>query len=314
MTMHTLRRSIAVTIPTTLLAVLLAGCAGQATESRASATAPDPNAIPTEVIETTVDQDLADRLPDGLSGELNFGMNLTTPPSRFIDENGEPVGYVVDLAKLLAQKLGLTAELNDVPFDQIVPGLAAGRYDLTITGMGRTPEREQQLDMIEYMYGSGGVGVPAGNPDGVDPSDTTTLCGLHLGALSGSFQELNQVPGIEEACAAGGLEAPEYTSFASNNEAILALGSRRIDAVLASGAVTAYAKARQPEVFDTLVLDGTWSHENIGLPKGSKLTPIVAEAFQMLMDEGTYGKVLAKWGVEDYALDRTSLTQTPVEK
>ncbi|MFD5858778.1 ABC transporter substrate-binding protein [Streptomyces chartreusis] len=314
MAMRTSRRLAAVMVPISLLSLTLVACGGGEPSTGATPAASAKQEIPSEVIKTTVNKDLAAKLPKGQGRTLNFGVNLTSPPSRFLDEHGRPVGFNVDLSKLLAQKLGLTAKINDVPFEQIIPGLAARRYDLSLAGMSRTPERELELDMVEYMKGSGGVGVPAGNPKKVKASSLTSLCGQHLGALLGSFQELNTVPEIKKACAAKGLPTVKYTSYGTNNDAILALGSRRIDAVLASGAVTTYAAHEQPDVFASVIIDGTWSHDNIALRKDSPLTPTVAKAFQELMDEGSYAKVLEKWGIPNYALTKVSEVQTPVEQ
>uniref|UniRef100_UPI0008F95562 transporter substrate-binding domain-containing protein n=1 Tax=Paenarthrobacter ureafaciens TaxID=37931 RepID=UPI0008F95562 len=267
--------------------------------------------IPTQVISTTVNKDLAAKLPAGFDGTLDVAIDLTGPPARLTDSSGKPAGFDVDFANLLAEKLGVKANVANTPFAQIIPGLAAKRYDLTINNMSRTPEREAQLDMVEYMKGSGGIAFPAGNPKKVNQTPES-LCGLRLGVLSGSFQEQTTVPEINKACAAAGKEAAKPTSYGTSNEAILALGSRRTDAWLGNGTIAAYAAAQQPAIFESTTLKNTWSHDNLGLPKGSELTPIVANAFQELMDEGSYKKVLDKWGISSYALDKASTVQTPV--
>lgn len=310
-----------ITLPFTLAlatGLALAGCGAQSPGTAAPAS-PSKSAspvglaedIPQEAITTTENKNLSAKLPEGFGDTWTDAIDLSSPPARLIDADGKPAGFNVDFSKLLAQKLGLTDNVANVPFAQIIPGLAAKRYNLSINNFTRTPERETQLDMIEYMQGSGGIAVPAANPKNVDETPTS-LCGLHLAVLSGSYQEQTTVPQINKECAAKGLENVEFTAFGSNNEAILALGSRRVDAWIGNGTVAAYAAARQPEVFMSMTLTGTWSHDNISLPKGSALTPIVAEAFQELMDEGTYKKVLDKWGIPQYGLDKTSLVQTPV--
>lgn len=311
-------RRVTALLPIALLAVSLAACGGN-TASSSGSTAPSQAAeaaglaqgIPTQQITTTENTELSARLPAGFGDTLNDAIDLSSPPARLVDESGNPAGFDVDLSNLLAQKLGLKSNINNVPFAQIIPGLAADRYDLSIDNFSRTPEREAQVDMVEYMYGSGGILFAAGNPKQVSTT-LTSLCGLHVGVLSGSYQEQTTVPQINEECAAKGLEAATATAYGTNNEAVLALGSRRIEAWLGNGTVAAYAAAQQPKVFESTTLEGTWTHDNIALPKGSPLTPIVADAFQELMDEGSYAKVLEKWGIAKYALDKTSMVQTTV--
>lgn len=305
-------------LPMTLLALALSACAGStpgtdnaSSQTKASTAAGLADDIPRDVITTTEDKDLSAKLPAGFGNTLTVAIDLSSPPARLIDAEGNPAGFDVDFSKLLAQKLGLTSKVANVQFASIIPGLAAKRYDLSINNFSRTPEREAQVDMAEYMLGSGGIALPAANPKGVSGTPTS-LCGLHLGVLSGSFQESTTVPQINEACKAKGSNPAEQTAYGTNNEAILALGSKRIEAWLGNGTVAAYAAARKPDVFKSFTLENTWSHDNIALPKGSPLTPVVAGAIQKLMDEGTYKKVLEKWGIPRYALNKTSLVQTPV--
>lgn len=311
-------RRTAILIPAAILAITLAACSGATPDASNSPSAPRgdgatglADGIPTEEITTTENTEISAKLPADFGDTLNDAIDLSSPPARLVDENGDPAGFDVDFSKLLAQKLGLESNVMNVPFAQIIPGLAADRYHLSIDNFSRTPEREAQVDMVEYMYGSGGIAFAAGNPNEID-ENLISLCGLHLGVLSGSYQESTTVPELNEECDAEGLEEATTTSYGSNNEAILALGSKRIDAWLGNGTVAAYAAAQQPNVFESATLEGTWTHDNITLPKGSPLTPIVAEAFQELIDEGTYMQVLEKWGIDKYALDKTSTTQTEV--
>nr|WP_177037208.1 transporter substrate-binding domain-containing protein [Streptomyces sp. KS_5] len=100
----------------------------------------------------------------------------------------------------------------------------------------------------------------------------------------------------------------------SNNECVLAVASGRVDAAIADTPVVQYAQSQNKGTFDSLVFDGTKSHNNIGLPKDSPLTPAIAAALQKLMDEGTYQKVLDKWSLGNLALTVASTKQTPVEQ
>lgn len=304
--------------PVAVLAISLAACAGadpNAGESTQPKPAPEATGliegIPTEKITTTENKELSAQLPDDFDGVLDTAIDLTGPPARLIDENGNPAGYSVDFTNLLAQKLGVEAKVHNTPLPQIVPGLAAKRYDIAVNNLSRNPEREEQLDMIEYMQGSGGIAYAAGNPDDID-ENPESLCGLRLAVQSGSFQELTTVPEISKSCVENGEEEVVPTAFGTNNEAILAVGSGRVDAWLGNGTIAAYAAAQQPEVFESTTLINTWSHDNLALPKESSLTPIILEAMQELMDEGTYTQVLEKWGIEKWGLEKTSTEQTPV--
>nr|WP_256338516.1 transporter substrate-binding domain-containing protein [Streptomyces sp. KS_5] len=55
---------------------------------------------------------------------MTFGTNLTSPPSRFKDAKGTPVGFNVDISKLIAEKLGKHMKIEDTTFDAIIPAFS----------------------------------------------------------------------------------------------------------------------------------------------------------------------------------------------
>ena len=58
-----------------------------------------------------------------------------------------------DLAKALGQVMGLKADVQNVTFDSIIPGLAAGKYDLGMSSFTDTKEREATVDFVTYADG-----------------------------------------------------------------------------------------------------------------------------------------------------------------
>jgi His/Glu/Gln/Arg/opine family amino acid ABC transporter permease subunit len=65
-------------------------------------------------------------------------------------ENGQPVGFDVDLSRELARRLGVTARFIVMDWDGILAGLTSGRYDIIVSSMNITPARQQQVDFVEY--------------------------------------------------------------------------------------------------------------------------------------------------------------------
>ena len=86
------------------------------------------------------------------AGKLTVGTSPDFPPFENL-ENDEYVGLDMDLAKALADKLGLELELKNLQFDAIVPAVAAGgQVDLGISGITIEPEREEQVDFSDPYY------------------------------------------------------------------------------------------------------------------------------------------------------------------
>lgn len=79
------------------------------------------------------------------SGRLRVGMSGVQPPLNMKDRRGRLVGLDVDLARALAGAMDLELELVERPFDQLIPGLQRGDYDLVISNLTITPARNAQV-------------------------------------------------------------------------------------------------------------------------------------------------------------------------
>ncbi|HEY3367113.1 MAG TPA: ABC transporter substrate-binding protein [Symbiobacteriaceae bacterium] len=85
------------------------------------------------------------------AGKLQVAVDATYPPMEFVDKDGKtPIGFDVDLAKAIAKKLGVQAEIIVTDWDGILSGLTSKRYDVIMSSMNITPERQKEVDFIEY--------------------------------------------------------------------------------------------------------------------------------------------------------------------
>lgn len=76
---------------------------------------------------------------------LRVGMDLTYPPFEFKDSNGKPDGVSVRMAEALAAHAGRPLEIQSMPFEGLIPGLASGKIDLVISSMTATDERRESI-------------------------------------------------------------------------------------------------------------------------------------------------------------------------
>ncbi|SHN10031.1 cystine transport system substrate-binding protein [Duganella sacchari] len=162
-------------------------------------------------------------------GTLKVAMEGTYPPFNYREKNGELAGYDVDVARLVAGKLGLKVEFVTSEWASILAGLSANKYDVIISQVGINPKREQAFDFSEpYIYS-----VPQLI---VRKNETATykslaeLKGKKLGVGQGSVyeQQAKAVPGIE------------VRSYAAAPETMADLASGRIDAALNDSLMSAY--------------------------------------------------------------------------
>ncbi|UXY18328.1 ABC transporter substrate-binding protein [Streptomyces cynarae] len=298
-------RNLSVTIVTTALALALAACGASGTaqnvgsKSTAQGGGSGSSAEHTDDISVGVKPDAkaVKLLPAAVKarGTLSVPMDLTSPPTTFMaSDNKTPIGFNPDMARLIAAKLGLKLQINNVKFDTIITGLQADRYDFTASTMGATKDRLKVLDMVDYFKAGTGVSVPYGNPQKLG---THTLCGHRVGVQSGSTAELQWLPQLsKQDCTSKGKLAIQAVTLPSLNDALTQLVSKRIDAVMHDFTGLQWAATQQPKTFDVLQPLVATKTVTVALKKNSPLTPAVQAAIQSIIDSPKYAEALGRWG------------------
>jgi polar amino acid transport system substrate-binding protein len=245
------------------------------------------------------DDALAKQLPSNISsaGVLKIGTDPTYAPNEYKDKSGNPIGWDIDLANAIAAKLGLKTSYQVAKFDNIIPSITGGRYDMGVSSFTDTTEREKQVDFVNYYS----AGIAWASPKGktVDPNNA---CGLKVAVQSTTYEDTDEVPAKSKACTDAGKPAIQKFQFDSQDSATNALVLGQVDAMSADSPVTAYAIAKQKDkiqaagdVFDT-------APYGFPVKKGSKFGPLLQKTVQSLIDDGTYTKILDKWGVASGAV------------
>jgi len=86
---------------------------------------------------------------------LIIGMELAYPPFEMTDQQGRPAGVSVDLANALGQFLGRKVEIQNIPFDGLIPSLQSGKIDLIISSMTATAERAKSISFSDPYLKTG---------------------------------------------------------------------------------------------------------------------------------------------------------------
>ncbi|MDQ2584240.1 ABC transporter substrate-binding protein [Saccharothrix yanglingensis] len=284
----------------------LVACGAPAEEAPAGTTGdlPDTAAV---VQAVTKDDALAATLPEGIrqAGKLRVGSNVQNPPNNFYAADGTTaVGSEVDLAKAIGAKLGLTVEHQDMAFGSLITSLQAGRIDVTMAAMNDTAERQQAIDFVDYFTSGITIMVQKGNPQGVKGPDD--LCGKAVAVNLGSSQETYAK---EYQCLSG--DPIQVTATDSDTQNQNQLRTGRVAAILNDLPTAVYvAKTAGDgeffEVLDLAPING--GPYGIGVNKSTpELTAAIRKALQALVDDGTYGKILAAWDVEQGAIDQVTV-------
>jgi polar amino acid transport system substrate-binding protein len=281
-------------------AVLLTGCVDNSASSQSG---PSSSAV------ASGEQDKAAvaLLPDSVksSGHLTIGTDATYAPNEYKDAEGKPTGWEIELADAMAARLGLTTKYEIAKFDNILPGILGGKYDLGLSSFFDTKEREKQVDMVDYYTAGIQWATPAGKP--IDPDNA---CGMKVAAQNGTTQALEDLPAKSTACTDAGKPAIDILGFDTQDEASSNVILGRAHAMTADSPVVQYAVKQSAgklelagDVYDVFFY---------GMPvaKGDdSVAKALQASLQSLMDDGTYGSILAKWGVEPGAIDKIGINQ-----
>ena len=208
-------------------AALAIGC-GSSNDNSSTTTAA---LTATPDINVPVDKAVAAQVPSAIksNGTLTVAADATYAPNEFIAEDGNTViGMDADLAKAIAQAMGLDATVKNATFDSIIPGLAANKYDLGMSSFTITKEREQTVDFVSYAIA--GTSFYVNTDGGPDIQSLADLCGESVAAERGTTQA-DDATAQDKKCKANGDPGVEVQVFPDQNAANLALSSGRADVV-----------------------------------------------------------------------------------
>jgi polar amino acid transport system substrate-binding protein len=262
-----------------------------------------PAARPTA--STAVDAALAAAIPAAVKddGVIKIGVEPGYPPAEFLDTDGRTViGFDVDLFDLVASKLGLRTEWVASKFDDIIPGVMSGKYEIGVSAFTINPERALKTNMVSYFAAGTQWAARAGASVSPDAA-----CGLKVAAQTGTVQ-VNDLRTRSAKCVRGGKPEIEILQFQSQADATGAVVSGKVQAMLADSPVTAFAVkqsggrlALQGDIYDS-------APYGYVLPKDRMdLATTVRKAVQAVIDESSYRAVLDAWGVGGGAITTSAV-------
>lgn len=277
---------------------------GQGANSRFNLTA-DQDRIRSEV-----NPELAAQVPEQVAadGKLTLGTLVTpTPPLvMFADDNSTPIGSEVDIAQLVADKLGLELEIRMTSWDSWPLKLDSGEYEIVHANVGITGERLQKYDFSSNRAAFQAFQVKADTDLVIDEIDD--LSGLRIAAAAGTNQERMMLAWNEDF-AARGMEPIQLFHYVNENDMLLALLSDRIDLVFGPGPAAAWRAENREDLAVAWRVNAGWPDNTLvasTVQRGTGLAPLITQAYNELMAEGTYHQVLERWGLADEAIPESN--------
>ena len=173
--------------------------------------------------------------------KLSIATSPDFPPFESLGENGEVFGIEIDILNLICAELGMELEINQMDFDSVLPGVQAGKFDLGVSGISVTPDRQENtLFTIPYCMAAQAIVVL---------KDSAITCKADL---EGKTIAVQTATTAEEFCMGAGYTVNAYTANADAQEALL---SGKVDAWVIDDLTAAeMVKLYNEEHGDTLVV------------------------------------------------------------
>ncbi|MER8183700.1 ABC transporter substrate-binding protein [Kitasatospora sp. NPDC094015] len=293
-------------------AVLLAGCGSAG--APAGPGAPGASAVAAAGQDVVAAEQkveaIAALLPPDVraAGTLRLGGAGGTPPSAFFPDPARhrAAGLDVDFTDAVAKVLGITIQREEASFETILPALDSGKYDVGAGNFGVTTARLRTIDFVTYIDDGQGFAVKKDNTAIRSATDLVQLCGLTIGTGVGTTFETT-LNGRKNVCTDAGKKPYEVRAFADSGAVLTALQQGRVDVVMSTINGLRYQAGQ--EASGTRFL-GEFHRLDVGFAfkKGSPLTPAFRAAVNQLIKDGTYGRILQKWGTADSAITESLIS------
>ncbi|AGP51893.1 ABC transporter substrate-binding protein [Streptomyces rapamycinicus] len=258
-------------------------------------------------VKSAVDSGLRAKFPEGIrtSGVLRAAADPNYAPSAFKNSSGKIIGVGADFAAAITAKTGLRFRWVEMPFDGMLAGLKAHRFDTSWSAWTVTPERTQVLNLVTYLNGGTSAMVKAGNPK--DIKKALDLCGRTVAAQTGTAQAQGNMDTLKQRCEEAGRPAVKPMVVPQQTNVNQAVGTGRADAMLADNTAVAYQAKLQPDVFqsvDTILISP--QPAGVAVSKDDpRLAAALAATYNALIADGTYAKILKRWDITNAAVKKS---------
>ncbi len=256
---------------------------------------------------------LAQTLPPAIaqSKVLKIAVNGTYPPMESIDPaTNKLIGFDVDLAEAIGQKLGVAIEWQDGAFAQLIPAVQTGRADMILSGISDLPARRESLDFIDYLK-SGAQFYTLDKTESIKTA--ADLCGKTIGTVRSTSYPANIEAWSAENCVK--LGKPPITVAGDDRMPLVHVNLQqgRIDGGVQGSETLPTLMQNEPGIYRIVTPPFTTVLQGIAFAKtNTALRDAVAVAVKQIFADGTYTALIAKWKLQDSAAPAPGMNGGPL--
>ncbi|CDY79664.1 Lysine-arginine-ornithine-binding periplasmic protein precursor (TC 3.A.1.3.1) [Caballeronia glathei] len=226
------------------------------------------------------------------------------PPFEFKDpETDKLTGFDIDLGEALAAKMGVKMVWSETSFDQMMSALATNRVDIILSGMTDLPERRASVNFLDYI--KSGPQFYALKTRAVDFPNMGALCGKKVGSSRRTSFPTNTAAWSDEHCVKAGKPPITVVGTDGSSDARMQLRQGRLDAAVQGGETLPYQNRIDQNAYVSIGAPFMAQYTGIGMAKNNTaLNAAVTKAFEQLIADGTYQKILTKWGLQEQGVQK----------
>ncbi len=257
--------------------------------------------------------DLPERVRN--SGVLRVGSQQTYPPIEFREPRTKAVqGVSAELLAEIARRLGLRLEWVQSDYGALITGARAGRFDVVSGGISDQPERQKELDFVNYMRT--GTGILCLAERAGEFHTIADFSGKKVAFTLGAKRVETAVAEASAALRAAGAPPIESVMLPNTLDAKMQLDIRRVDGYLNETPTLAYMMRQNPGKY-ALVQDGAYILTHLATSWGfaksdDVLRDAVRRTAQEMLEDGTYAAIMTKWNLAGSMLPAITINQ-PME-
>jgi polar amino acid transport system substrate-binding protein len=264
------------------------------------------------------DEAAARLVPDAVKADGKLTVVTTgavAPLSLFATDNKTLIGNEVDLAYAIGETLGLQVEIQPVAWADWPLGIESSKYEAVLSNVTVTEARKEKFDFATYRTDLLGFYAKSDSTLG-QIKEARDVAGKKIIVGSGTNQEAILLRWDEENKKSG-LPPVEFQYYDDDSASSLALQSGRADLTFGPNAAAAYKAAVDGKTKQVGTLDGGWplkAEIAFTTKKGNGLAVAAQSALNKLIQDGTYGKILDRWGLSSEAIAKSELNPQGLPK
>jgi len=216
-------------------------------------------------------------------GKLIVGTSADWPPFEYVDKNGNFAGIDIEIAKRIAQAIGVPLEVKDMQFSALIEAVKNGDVDIVLADMTPTSEREKVVDFsFPYYFASKGVVVTLKTSQ---ISKLEDLYGKKVGVQLGTIQEDYANQNLK-----GKAEIKTYDKVYPDMVMVLQRGD--VDAIIIGEKIAAALVTKNPDLKIAFTIGKPTAGAAVAMPKGAAdLKILVDKVIEDLINSGEMDQI-----------------------